>query len=1000
MVYLVGVLAVVALWCCAELGRQLQSVRHRLRALERADFERRGSPSATVAAIGEVVAARTHPQPGQASPESATTSDAVARRHLHRAGATVPASPEEEAAAEADVVWVEGEKADRAQAAHGLAPLPDAPAPPWMQPEPAPRATLAPPRPVAGESDAGASVPTTSRDWERWLGVRGAAVLGGIALALASIFLFRYAVEHGHLTPGMRLTLGSSAGVLCLLGSTLLLRRGYAWVAHALAGAALVAFCAVTWAARELYGFIDMPVAIVAMVATTVLACVLAHRRASMFLAALALLGGFATPLLVRGSADEPIGLFGYLLLLDAALLILLRRHRWPWLGAVSLLASAAFQAHWIGTRMPPTHLGLGLGVLLAFAMLFAVGARNLLTRAAALFLPFAFALHLGLRADLGPHLWPVVVMLVILVSALVWLGRRAGQPLFGVAASAAALGVCAPWLGRVPMDTPIAWEAALSLVALAVPGVAMRQGGGVLVSTLGGMVLLAPASARAGAVSPWPWWGGAVALAALACGVGGVRPRAWAQTASAGLLGLVLATHAHAHAGEATAVSQRLLAPLGLALAVVVVALGATRREVKVRRWAEAGAWVLPLLLALVLRQRVVAVDLGVWSFHALVVAFAAVAAVAASRFGSAVGLALAAALAAFVQMHWPRDLDAHLAVWLQLASLAVFCLWPVAWSGPFLAQRGAWRAAALVPPLFWPTAFWHALPVWGAVAFERLAFAVGSVLGLAAWRARGLWPQAEPVRTSALAWLGGFAVLAWAAAVPQPDIPHAWMPRLALQMLFVAVLWAGVDHLGLKVVALACALGVMAGAITHPLVTSAVPLPTSLLFNGVNYAYAVAAVAMLAVAQVFGRLEVARLRRLEAQPIAAVLTGLYAVGIVFVWLNVGVALAFAEGDSVAISFVRHPARDLTTSVVWIVYALVLLVIGVGRQSTALRWVSLVLILLSVGKVFLHDLGELTDLYRVASLAGLALSLLAISVLYQRFVFDVGQRPSRDPGA
>ena len=37
--------------------------------------------------------------------------------------------------------------------------------------------------------------------------------------------------------------------------------------------------------------------------------------------------------------------------------------------------------------------------------------------------------------------------------------------------------------------------------------------------------------------------------------------------------------------------------------------------------------------------------------------------------------------------------------------------------------------------------------------------------------------------------------------------------------------------------------------------------------------------------------------------------------------------------------------------------------------------------------KIFLVDLSRLRDLYRVASLLGLAVSLLAVSVAYQRFV-------------
>jgi uncharacterized membrane protein len=55
---------------------------------------------------------------------------------------------------------------------------------------------------------------------------------------------------------------------------------------------------------------------------------------------------------------------------------------------------------------------------------------------------------------------------------------------------------------------------------------------------------------------------------------------------------------------------------------------------------------------------------------------------------------------------------------------------------------------------------------------------------------------------------------------------------------------------------------------------------------------------------------------------------------------------------------------------------------------SVAFRWLSLSFLVLTIGKVFLYDLGQLQDLYRVASLVGLALSLLLVSLLYQKFVF------------
>jgi uncharacterized membrane protein len=56
------------------------------------------------------------------------------------------------------------------------------------------------------------------------------------------------------------------------------------------------------------------------------------------------------------------------------------------------------------------------------------------------------------------------------------------------------------------------------------------------------------------------------------------------------------------------------------------------------------------------------------------------------------------------------------------------------------------------------------------------------------------------------------------------------------------------------------------------------------------------------------------------------------------------------------------------------------------GRNRGA-RWLSLALMMVTVAKVFLYDLGELEDLYRVASLLGLAVSLILVSFAYQRFV-------------
>ncbi len=74
--------------------------------------------------------------------------------------------------------------------------------------------------------------------------------------------------------------------------------------------------------------------------------------------------------------------------------------------------------------------------------------------------------------------------------------------------------------------------------------------------------------------------------------------------------------------------------------------------------------------------------------------------------------------------------------------------------------------------------------------------------------------------------------------------------------------------------------------------------------------------------------------------------------------------------------------------SAAWVGLGIALLVAGIASAGRTLRYASLVVMLLAVGKVFLFDTRNLSDLYRVFSFLGLGLSLLLLAWLYQRFVF------------
>jgi uncharacterized membrane protein len=77
--------------------------------------------------------------------------------------------------------------------------------------------------------------------------------------------------------------------------------------------------------------------------------------------------------------------------------------------------------------------------------------------------------------------------------------------------------------------------------------------------------------------------------------------------------------------------------------------------------------------------------------------------------------------------------------------------------------------------------------------------------------------------------------------------------------------------------------------------------------------------------------------------------------------------------------------ARDFTYSALWMAYGAMLMVVGFWRRSAFVRWQALVLIAVTIGKVFLYDVSELDRGYRIVSFIVLGALLLAISFVYQR---------------
>ena len=75
----------------------------------------------------------------------------------------------------------------------------------------------------------------------------------------------------------------------------------------------------------------------------------------------------------------------------------------------------------------------------------------------------------------------------------------------------------------------------------------------------------------------------------------------------------------------------------------------------------------------------------------------------------------------------------------------------------------------------------------------------------------------------------------------------------------------------------------------------------------------------------------------------------------------------------------------QFTYSAFFMFFGAILLGTGFWRRSAFLRWQALLLLAVAIGKVFLFDISQLSQAYRILSFLGLGVLLLTVSFVYQR---------------
>jgi len=782
--------------------------------------------------------------------------------------------------------------------------------------------------------------------FEERLGTRWVVWVGGLTLALGGVFLVKYSIEANLLSDKVRVLLGGLFALALLavgeyarrkesLSSIATLPKANIPAILTAAGTA-VAFATV-YASYALYGFLAPPAAFVLLgaVALGTLAAALLHGPA---LAGLGVVGAFVTPVLVSSDKPDYWALYIYIAIVTAAAFGLARIRLWRWLAVTTI----AFGAFW---------------------MLFDIARPN----------------------TLGPQAFDIIAsfaLAALLVVAGFMFGPPAEQgrvePVSSVSLSVFLFGATALVLINNHADAAMSVFALLVAATFAIAWRAESATGAIVAAALFVFAVFAEWAIRANpelTVMP----GGAMP---------GIGTRADEGSIS---------THIIAAAGFGAAFGAAGFLAQGRSISAIIPVI-----------WAAAGVFT-PLALLVALYARIAHLDRSIpFAIIAIAVAaaFAAITELLTRRearpgqmistamFATGTLAALALAFTFALEKGW-------LTIALALMSLGT------AWISmkrpvPFLRALAAILAGIVVLRIgHEPRIAGNDLGTTPIFNWLLLGYGIPAAsfwLGSIFLRRRGDDGPLRSVEAAAILFTVLLAFTEIRHIVNNGDIysRSSDLIEIGLQVCVALAMAIGLERLRIRTgsvihnagallltwfAGLAVVLGLF--GIANPLMSSIEIAGT--FINPLILGYAIPAIlALLLSYAVAGRRVPA-----YANTIAA---GALVLALAYITLQIR---HLYHGPYLN-SFRTSDAEQYTYSVAWLVFGVVLLGIGLLLPSQRARLASAVMIAITILKVFLIDMSNLTGAYRAFSFIGLGLVLVAIGWLYQRILF----RQTRTPPA
>jgi uncharacterized membrane protein len=868
-------------------------------------------------------------------------------------------------------------------------------------------------------------------DWEQFMGAKLFAWIGGFALFLGIAFFVKYSFEHNLVPPELRIAIGFIVGAGLVVGGLLLRRKENAVTAQTLCATGILVLYAVTFACRAYYHFAFFGLIPTFLLTTliTAVAFLLSVRLNAIVVAVLGIAGGFLTPILLSTNQDNPFGLFGYVALLDIALLALAHRQRWNALPILGAIGTALMQLAWVGAFFVAEKYFAGNRVLIfmvvfaAFQMLFLAAAAWAKRTGKANKTFFACAIGLAAVAMVSAFylldfqaiahrpalLFTYLFVIDVGFLALTLIERKLA--FVQVLAGLAAFIFLGAWTGNFltigQMYTTLGFYFVFALLHAAVP-IAMERLHKIEVPrwthvfpTLALLLALIPIF-RLTELSPlvWPF---VFIIDVLAIGL---------AIATATLLPViaVLVLTLVAISGsllriptELTGLPTALLTLACFSIFFFVAFNWACRRLVPPGTRAPnlfgnitdpanlsvqlpALSATLPfLLLIMVALQLPLTNPSPVFGLALLlVILLLGVSEIFLLDLVPAVALVCVLGLEHAWHFEHFDPARATLPLIWYLGFYALFTIFPFIFQQRFAGKTVSWATAALAGPLHFYLIYQLVRTAYpsGVPGLVPVAFALPALLGLFVLLKRT--PLKSPARNAQLALFGG-AALFFITLIFPIQFDRQWITvGWALEGAALCWLFRRVPHPGLRFAGVGLLVVVFVRLALNPAVLSYHPRAAFPIFNWYLYTYGIGTACLFAAARLLASPRNRMLGR-DVRPL------LYTLGTVLAFFTVNIEIAdyFSTPGVAALTFQfsGNFARDMSYSIAWALFALLLLIVGIRKQNAATRYAGLALLGITILKLFFHDLSQLDQLYRIGAFIAVAIIAIVASFLYQRFL-------------